>query len=72
MSDFLTIDIKGFKADLPILPLPSGVKIAFFNLHGDAEMTEWCGKKLAGYLLRRAYNRRIERFTTYARCRART
>ena len=50
MSDFLTIDIKGFKADLPILPLPSGVKIAFFNLHGDAEMTEWCGKKLAGYL----------------------
>ena len=46
-NDFLTIDIDGFKADLPILPLPSGIKIAFFNLHGDDAMTEHCGKKLA-------------------------
>ncbi len=50
MSDFLTIDIQGFKADLPILPLPSGVKIAFFNLHGAVDLTEHCGKKLAAYL----------------------
>ena len=42
-----TIDIKGFKADLPILPLPSGISIAFFNLHGDQELTEHCGKELA-------------------------
>ena len=42
-----TIDIKGFKADLPILPLPSGISIAFFNLHGDQELTEHCGKALA-------------------------
>ena len=42
-----TVDIAGFEAHLPILPLPSGISIAFFNLHGDSEMTEHCGKKLA-------------------------
>ncbi len=46
----LTIDIEGYKADLPILPLPSGINIAFFNLHGNSEMTEHCGKHLAKYL----------------------
>lgn len=35
---------------LPVLPLPSGVKIAFFNLHGDTALTEHCGKALAKYL----------------------
>lgn len=34
-------------AELPIIPLPSGVKIAFFNLHGNVALTEHCGKKLA-------------------------
>lgn len=47
MSDFLTIDIKGMKTDLPILALPSGIKIAFFNLHGATDLTEHCGKELA-------------------------
>jgi adenine phosphoribosyltransferase len=42
-----TVDLQGFEAHLPILPLPSGISIAFFNLHGDQEMTEHCGKKLA-------------------------
>ena len=42
-----TVDIKGFKAELPILPLPSGISIAFFNLHGDSVLTEHCGKELA-------------------------
>ena len=42
-----TVDIEGFKADLPILTLPSGIGIAFFNLHGDSELTEHCGKELA-------------------------
>ena len=42
-----TVDIKGFKAELPVLPLPSGISIAFFNLHGDSELTEHCGKELA-------------------------
>ena len=41
------VDLDGFKAELPILPLPSGISIAFFNLHGDSELTEHCGKKLA-------------------------
>lgn len=42
-----TVDLDGFKADLPILTLPSGIGIAFFNLHGDSVMTEHCAKKLA-------------------------
>ena len=45
--NYHTVDIEGFKADLPILTLPNGVGIAFFNLHGDSELTEWCAKKLA-------------------------
>lgn len=50
MSEFLKLNIKGFETELPILPLPSGINIAFFNLHGDAELTEHCGKQLAVYL----------------------
>ena len=42
-----TIDIAGFKADLPILTLPSGIGIAFFNLHGDSALTEHSAKALA-------------------------
>ncbi|MBQ8291463.1 MAG: adenine phosphoribosyltransferase [Clostridia bacterium] len=42
-----TVDICGFQAELPILPLPSGISIAFFNLHGDSAMTEHCAKKIA-------------------------
>lgn len=50
MDKVLSIDIKGVNADLPIMPLPSGIKIAFFNLHGNAELTEHCGKELAKLL----------------------
>lgn len=50
MENVLKIDINGYKAELPILTLPSGVKIAFFNLHGNSEMTEHCGKELAKLL----------------------
>ncbi|MBQ2701456.1 MAG: adenine phosphoribosyltransferase [Clostridia bacterium] len=42
-----TVDIKGFQAELPILTLPSGPGIAFFNLHGDSVLTEHCAKELA-------------------------
>ncbi|MCH5152862.1 MAG: adenine phosphoribosyltransferase [Clostridiales bacterium] len=42
-----TVDLNGFTAELPILPLPNGVNIAFFNLHGNVELTEHCGKQLA-------------------------
>ncbi len=48
--DFYTVDLHGFKADLPILRLPSGVGIAFFNLHGDSAMTEHSAKELAKQL----------------------
>ena len=50
MSEYLKLDIKGFETELPILPLPSCINIAFFNLHGDASLTEHCGKELAKYL----------------------
>lgn len=47
MAEYYTIDICGRKEDLPVLALPSGVKIAFFNLHGNQDLTEYCGKQLA-------------------------
>ena len=46
-QEIFKIDLDGFVAELPILPLPSGIKIGFFNLHGDSSLTEHCGKKLA-------------------------
>ena len=50
MSNVLKLNISGYNAELPILPLPSGINIAFFNLHGNQEMTEHCGKELAKLL----------------------
>ena len=44
---YFNVDIKGVTANLPIIPLPSGVNIAFFNLHGNVPLTEHCGKELA-------------------------
>ena len=44
---YFSVDISGITADLPIIPLPSGVNIAFFNLHGNVALTEHCGKELA-------------------------
>lgn len=47
MNKIHIVDICGYKAELPILPLPSGISIAFFNLHGDPVLTEHCGKQIA-------------------------
>ncbi len=47
MSKIHTVDICGFQAELPVMPLPGGIQIAFFNLHGDSALTEHCGKALA-------------------------
>ncbi len=47
MGEIYKVDIDGYEAGLPILELPSGVKIAFFNLHGDSKLTEHAGKALA-------------------------
>lgn len=44
------LDFDGLKAELPILPLPSGVSIAFFNLHGNAALTEKCAAMLTEHL----------------------
>ena len=44
---YFKVDLNGYTAELPLLPLPSGVNIAFFNLHGNVELTEHCGKELA-------------------------
>lgn len=44
---FYKLNIEGVDAYLPILPLPSGVRICFFNLHGDQALTEHCGKAIA-------------------------
>ena len=50
MDKVLKLNIKGYNAELPIMPLPSGSNIACFNLHGNSEMTEHCGTELAKYL----------------------
>ena len=52
MSDqkFFPVQIAGKLVQLPILPLPSGISIALFNLHGNQELTEHCGKELAKLL----------------------
>ena len=47
MSEFYDIDLGGYVEHAPILPLPSGIKIIFFNLHGNMLMTEHCGKEIA-------------------------
>ena len=47
MAEFYTVDICGRKEDLPVLQLPTGIKIAFFNLHGNQDLTEYCGKESA-------------------------
>ena len=44
---FYKLNIAGYQTELPILQLPSGIRICFFNLHGDTFLTEHCGKKLA-------------------------
>ena len=49
-KEFYTVDIAGRNEDLPVIPLSNELKIAFFNLHGNSELTEYCGKKLAEIL----------------------
>lgn len=46
-KDFLSLNIKGFKKDLPLLTISKGIRIAFLNLHGDQELTEHCAKEIS-------------------------
>lgn len=41
------VNIAGYNAELPILPVSPTLDIAFFNLHGNQKLTEHCGKELA-------------------------
>ena len=50
MKDTFIVDIAGYVAHLPILPISPTLKIAFFNLHGNQKLTEHCGKALAKHL----------------------
>ena len=50
MEKFHKVNICGREELLPILPLPSGINIAFFNLHGNPFLTEHCGKELAKFV----------------------
>jgi adenine phosphoribosyltransferase len=50
MDEVYVVDFEGVKAELPIMPLPSGIRIAFFNLHGNSALTEHCAKLLAKQL----------------------
>lgn len=45
--EYYTADIAGRKEDLPVLKIGKNLKIAFFNLHGAQELTEYCARKLA-------------------------
>ena len=47
MEKYFAVDICGREELLPILPLPGDINIAFFNLHGNVELTDHCAKHLA-------------------------
>lgn len=47
MNEIFEVDIKGYNAKLPLIKLSEKITIAFFNLHGDAKLTEHCGKELS-------------------------
>jgi len=41
------VELAGLSRDLPIITVPSGVRLAVFNILGDIEMTKAAGKELA-------------------------
>ena len=48
MKEVFSVDICGRREELPVLKLgDNGPKIAFFNLHGNVELTEYCAKALS-------------------------
>ena len=42
-----TTDIVGRKVEMPVYQIGENLSIAFFNLHGAQELTEFCGKEIA-------------------------
>lgn len=47
MAEYYTVDICGRKEDLPVIELKEDLRIAFINLHGNTELTEYCGSEIA-------------------------
>ncbi|MFA6865888.1 MAG: phosphoribosyltransferase family protein [Clostridia bacterium] len=47
MDNFYKVNICGREETLPILPISPTLSIAFFNLHGAQELTEFCASELA-------------------------
>jgi adenine phosphoribosyltransferase len=45
--------VAGLSRELPIITVPSGVRLAVFNILGDIEMTKAAGKELASRLAAR-------------------
>jgi len=41
------VEVAGLSRDLPIITVPSGVRLAIFNILGDIEMTKAAGQALA-------------------------
>ncbi len=44
------VELVGLQRDLPIITVPSGVRLAVFNILGDIEMTKAAGRELAARL----------------------
>jgi adenine phosphoribosyltransferase len=44
------VEVAGLERDLPIITVPSGVRLAVFNILGDIEMTKAAGRQLAARL----------------------
>lgn len=47
MQKEYVVNIGGKKVALPIMEIAEGLSIAFFNLHGEQELTEHCAKCIA-------------------------
>ncbi len=50
MTKTLHVEVVGLSRDLPIITVPSGVRLAVFNILGDIEMTKAAGRELAARL----------------------
>jgi adenine phosphoribosyltransferase len=44
------VEVVGLQRELPIITVPSGVRLAVFNMLGDIEMTKIAGRELAARL----------------------
>ena len=45
-----SVTVAGLQRELPIITVPSGVRLAVFNILGDIEMTKAAGRELASRL----------------------